>query len=64
MKDILQCGLQTQNHHSTWKVIDTQQINIPTKVNSAHIILSVNHIFKVNILHLYMGFVVSVIHSL
>ena len=64
-KDILQCGLQTQHHHSTWMVTDTHStLTLLTHVNSAHIILSVNCIFKINILHLYMGLVVFVIHSL
>jgi len=64
MKDTLQCGLQTQQHHSTWMMIETYStLTLLTQVNSAHIILSVNHILKINILYLYMGLVVFVIHS-
>jgi len=65
MKDTLQCGLQTEHHHSIWMVIETYStLTLLTEVNSAHIILYVNHILKINILYLYMGFVVFVIHSL
>ena len=74
MKDTLQCSLQTKHHCSTWMVIwHTQHItkSYSRKFSTNNFICIlyiltyiVNHIFKVNILHLYIGSVGTTVAQL